>query len=282
MVKTEKEMEFKIHNIQSSLDKYVESIFYLKDFVPDHSIERVVPTGNIFIVFELDNFLRNTFDNELKPNGVFSKAWVSGMHQKYLNISAHQHSEMLIVQLKPMGAYPLFKVPIKELNETVKPAEIYFGESILKLRDEITTKSNTTDKFELVENWLFKLLDDSKSASQDLIDVLAKLQKNPFSKHQELLKEYPKTQKHLISQFRKYAGLSPKSLHRIFRFNKLLEIINQKEEIIWTEIVYETGYVDQSHFIKDFQEFCGFNPTKYINDGYNNLTPNFFPLDKRG
>jgi len=110
-------MEFKIHNIQSSSGKYVDSIFYHKDYLPDHSIERVVPTGNIFILFELDNFQRNTFDNDLKPNDVFSKAWVSGMHQKYLNISAHQHSEMLIVKLKPMGAYPLFKVPICELND---------------------------------------------------------------------------------------------------------------------------------------------------------------------
>jgi len=121
------------------------------------------------------------------------------MRQKYLNISAHQHSEMLIVQLKPMGAYPLFKVPISELNETVKPAENYFGESILKLRDDITKKSNTTDKFELVENWLLNLLDESKSAPQDLIEVLTKLHNSSFSKHQELLKEYPKTQKHLIS-----------------------------------------------------------------------------------
>lgn len=275
-------MEFKIHNIQSSLGKYVESIFYHKDYLPDHSIERVVPTGNIFILFELDNFERNTFDNDLKPNDVFSKAWVSGMHQKYLNISAHQHSEMLIVQLKPMGAYPLFKVPISELNETVKPAENYFGESILKLRDDITKKSKTIDKFKLVENWFLKLLDENQSAPQDVIDVLTKLQNSSFSKHQELLKEYPKTQKHLISQFKKYGGLSPKSFHRIFRFNKLLEIINQKEEIIWTEIVYETGYADQSHFIKDFQEFCGFNPSKYIKNGYNETIPNFFPLDKRG
>ncbi|MFY9151066.1 MAG: helix-turn-helix domain-containing protein [Prolixibacteraceae bacterium] len=275
-------MKFEIYNIESSLSNFVESIFYYKDFVPDHRIERVVPTGNLFILFELDNFTRNTFDNDLNPNGTYSKVWVSGMHQKYLNISAHKHSEMLIIQLKPFGAYPLFKFPISELNETVKSAEFYFGEPVLKLRDEIIQEFNTADKFKRVENWLLKLLDENKSAPQDLIDVVARLQNNPFSKHHELLKDYPKTQKHLISQFKKYGGLSPKSLHRIFRFNKLLEIINQKEEIIWTEIVYETGYADQSHFIKDFQEFCGFNPSKYIKKGYNETISNFFPLDKGG
>ena len=275
-------MIFETHNMQSLLSKNVESIFYHKDYVPDHSIERVVPTGNIFILFELDNFTRNTFDDDLKPNGVYRKVWVSGMHQKYLNISAHQHSEMLIVQLKPLGGYPFFKVPISELNETVKPAEIYFGELVLKLRDEVIQQLNTIDKFKVVENWLLNLLDEKKSAPQELNDVVARFQDNPFSKHHELLKDYPKTQKHLISQFKKYGGLSPKSLHRIFRFNKLLEIINQKEEIIWTDIVYETGYADQSHFIKDFWEFCGINPAKYIKNRYNDSIPNFFPLDKEG
>ncbi len=275
-------MKTEVYDIQTSLCKYVESIFYYKDYVPDHNIERVVPTGNVFILFEFDNFVRNTFDGDLHPNGTFSKVWVSGMHQKYLNISAHRHSEMLVIQLKPMGAYPFFRLPINKLNNTVKPAEIYFGGSVLNLRDEIMQKQNITGKFQVVEKWLLQLLDESKSAPDELIEVLSNLINQPFTRHSEILKSYPKTKKHLISQFKRYSGLTPKTLHRIFRFNKLLENINEKQEIIWTDIVYETGYADQSHFIKDFHNFCGFNPTKYIKNGYNNSIPNFLPLNKGG
>jgi YesN/AraC family two-component response regulator len=56
--------------------------------------------------------------------------------------------------------------------------------------------------------------------------------------------------------------------------------MNQKEDIVWTDIVYETGYADQARFIKEFQEFCGFNPSKFIKIGYNDSVPNFLPLDK--
>ncbi len=275
-------MVFETYDIKSSLGKYVESIFYYKNYNPEHRLERVVPTGNIFVLFELDNIPRNTYDNNLNPNGTFLKVWISGMHQSYINISTANNSEMLAVQFKTLGASPFFKVPINELNNTVSPAEIYFGKTILKIREEVIAKEKVSDKFEIVERWLLGLLDEKRSAPQDIIEVLTNLQNQPFSKHNEVLQEYPKTQKHLIDQFKKHCGLTPKVLHRIFRFNKLLANINQRNEIIWTDTVYETGYADQSHFIKDFQSFCGFNPSKYIKNGYNDSLPNFFPLNKEG
>lgn len=273
-------MTFENHIIPSPLDKYIESIFYYKDFIPEHNIEKVIPTGNIFILIELDGFERNTFNNELKPIGHFCNCWISGMHQKHLNISAHKNSEMLIVQFKSFGAYPFFKIPINELNNKVVQAENYFGESIFKLRDTIISKQNISDKFKDAEEWLLRIFDEKKTPTKEIMDFMKTLQSQPFSKHNELLKDYPKTNKNLIDQFKKFCGLTPKVFHRIFRFNTLLANINQKKEIIWTDIVYETGYSDQSHFIKEFQEFSGFNPTQFIKNGYNDSVPNFLPLDK--
>ena len=46
-------MIFETHTLKAPLNKYIESIFHFKGFMPDHSIERVVPTGHLFILFEL-------------------------------------------------------------------------------------------------------------------------------------------------------------------------------------------------------------------------------------
>ncbi len=275
-------MIFETHPIGHPLDKYIESIFHYKDLVLEHHIERVVPTGNIFILFELDGFQRNTFDNDLNPIGYFKEAWISGMHQHHLNISVHKQSEMLVIQFKPAGVFPFLKVPVHLLNNSVVQADIYFGDGIVNLRNDIIRKQDAAEKFGVVEQWLLNLFDEKKAPPQEIMDIVAKLQSRPFARHDELLKDYPKTAKTLIGQFKKYCGLTPKVLHRIFRFNTLLANIHQKEEIIWTDVVYETGYADQSHFIKEFQEFCGFNPSKYIRDGYNTSIPNFFPLDRKG
>jgi len=272
-------MIFETHHISPPLNNYIESIFYFKDLINKHSIERVVPTGNIFLLFELDGFERNTYDYNLKPNGSYRESWVSGMQQKYLNISEHQNAEMLVIQFMSAGAYPFFKLELSELNNKIEHTTLYFNKEILSIRERLMTEKNIPDKFTLIETWLLEIFDERKVPPKEINEYVFKMQNAPFSKHNDLFTDYTKTKKNLIAQFKKYCGLTPKSLHRIYRFNKILEIINKKKEIKWTDIVYETGYTDQSHFIKEFQEFCGFNPSEYIKKGFNNSTTNFFPID---
>lgn len=261
---------------------FVESIFHFKGFQPDHSIERVVPTGHLFIIFELDGITRHTYDKEsLKISGDYKKVWVSGMHKDFLSISAHQNSEMLVIQFKTCGAYPFIHTSVSELNNKVINGKELFGESILELREMILNTKNVTDKFLEVENWLIHKMDNKKTPCEDLLEVLNKIQTKSISDHISIVESYSKTQKHLIHQFKTYFGLTPKVFHRIFRFNALLRQIQNKEELIWPQIAYEFGYSDQSHFIKEFKEFSGFNPQEFIrNDFHNDEETNFFPLDR--
>jgi len=274
---------FKTHTLQKPLVDYIESIFYHEGFKPDHSIERVVPTGHLFIIFELDGFEYHTYDKHtLKPNGSFRKVWVSGMHKNYLSISAHQDSKMLVIQFKADGAYPFFKTPIQKFNDKVVPAEQIFGDDILELRNRILLTKSHAEKLKYAETWLLNRLDQSKSAPEEICYILRQLQSNPVSKSKEIGATYRNSQKHLISQFKKYFGLTPKVLHRIFRFNMILKQIQNQQQLNWSDITYEFGYSDQSHFIKEFKEFSGFNPQEYIKADYHKIESNFFPLDREG
>lgn len=276
-------MIFETHTLKRPLIDYIESVFYFSGFKPDHSIERVVPTGHLFIIFELDGFERNTFDNKsLQPNGTFANVWVSGMHRNYLSISAHQNSEMLVIQFKANGAYPFLKVPIDKLNNKVISAQEIFGDNILELRNQIIRAEAIPEKFVTIEKWLLKRFDESKVAPKEASFILDQLQTKPISASKTIFATYPNSQKHLISQFKKYFGLTPKVYHRIFRFNEILKQIQNKQQLKWTDIAYEFDYSDQSHFIKEFKEFSGFNPQEFINADFHKDEPNFFPLDRNG
>jgi len=275
-------MKFETHQLTPPLDRYLESIFHLKGFMPDHSIERVVPTGHIFIIFELDGFERSTFDNDtLKPNAHFTKVWISGMHKNYLSISAHQNSEMLVIQFKPFGAFPFFHFPIEKLNEKVLPVQEVFDGSLLQLRDQILAKATSEEKFQVAEAWLRDRFDEEKQPPNEVFEVVEAMQKAP-AENGTLLDKYPFTQKHLIDQFKKYIGLTPKYFQRILRFNEILQRLHKQEKISWTEIAYQCGFSDQSHFIKEFKHFSGFNPEEFILQSFNDEEPNFFPLDREG
>ncbi len=272
-------MIFETHILKGELDKYIESIFHFKDFIPEHSIERVVPTGHLFIIFELDGFERHTFNNDtLKPNATFFKVWISGMHKNYLSISAHQNSEMFVIQFKPFGSYPFFPFPIQELNDKVVDAETVFGNEILQLREDVLNKNTSEEKFICAENWLLNKFNQDKIPSSELINILEKVQTESESNYSQIIENYSKTQKHLIDQFKKYFGLTPKVFHRISRFNAILQLINNKQTVSWSQIVFQFGYSDQSHFIKEFKEFSGFNPQEFIKQDFNQDETNFFPL----
>jgi len=277
-------MHLELHQLEGNIATYVEPLIYYKDFFPDHTIERVVPTGHVHLIFELDGFVRNTFDNKtLKPNGTHTKVWVSGIQQNYISISAHQNSEMFVVRFKPFGAYPFFQTSIHELSNQIQPAEIFFGTEILALRRDILMKNSAEEKFKVTEQWLNRIFNPDKVPSSEFLKVLEEFQSNPVSKHNLVVESYPKTRKHLIDQFKKFIGVTPKYYHRILRFNEILHQINQAHKIEWSQIAYQCEYTDQSHFIKEFKHFSGINPKKFIQEDYHNYGDNnFFPLDREG
>ena len=121
--------------------------------------------------------------------------------------------------------------------------------------------------------------DSNRIPPPELVEFVSILQKEPVARLADLVQSYPGSQKNLISQFRKYVGLTPKSYQRIIRFNDVLAEINNEQEVSWSDAAYACGYSDQPHFIREFQTFSGMNPSEFLRQDHNQQEPNFFPLD---
>lgn len=271
------------HQPPKPLAPYVGDIFHYEQFVPDHSIERVVPTGNLYILFELDNQPRHTYDAEtLKPNGTYTGVWIYGMHRNHISISAATDSSMLAVQFKPCGSHPFLHVDVSLLNELIVPVQDVIGEELLGLRKEMLSVGSAAHCFELIDQWLLKRFDERRCPPPELLEFIESLRQAPATALKQLVEAYPASQKTLIDQFKQYVGLTPKYFQRILRFTDLLQRIREKETLPWADIAHECGFTDQSHFIREFRHFSGFNPGEYIDRCYDKTDPNFFPLDRYG
>jgi len=274
---------FETYEPSGPIDALVESIFYFKDFEPDHSIERVVPTGHVYAIFELDGIERHTFDNEtLEPNASFRSAWVSGVHRNYISISAHQHSEMFVIQFKAYGACPFLHLPMSQVADTVVAGSDILDGELLGLREELITATSSAEKFALAVAWLESRYDEKLVAPKSIVDVVELLQAEPASKLTEVVGRYTSTQKHLISQFKKYIGVTPKHYQRVLRFNDVFNQMQNDQFLSWSDIAHLCGYADQSHFIREFRNFSGFNPESYLKEDFEEDGSNFFPLDRDG
>ena len=129
---------------------------------------------------------------------------------------------MLVIQFKPFGAYPFLNQPVSKFSDKVIVAENIFGESILRLREQLLLKRNHQAKFQAVEHWLSKQFVQDNVPPDELLGIISKLHTNPLTKYKQVIKSYPKTQKHLIQQFKKYVGITPRYYQRIVRFNEIL------------------------------------------------------------
>ncbi len=62
--------------------------------------------------------------------------------------------------------------------------------------------------------------------------------------------------------FKRFIGLSPKFYARIIRLSYIFELMQEGDKS-WSDLVYDSGFYDQSHFIKNFKEFTGEDPSSY-------------------
>lgn len=275
-------MDIAFHAPAAPLDAHVETLFHYRGWQPDHSVERVVPSGHVFLIFELDGIERHTCDNEtLAPNGFFRGGWVSGMLRHHITISAHPDSEMFVIQFRAAGARPFLHLPLDGFSERVVPGEEVLGGELLVLRDKLAGAEARAAKFAVAEEWLAARYREDLAPPAPILEVVDRLAAETGERYADAIADYPGSRKHLISEFRRYLGVTPKYYQRILRFNDVLRVIQTDGPVPWSAVAHHCGYSDQSHFIRDFRHFSGFNPTDFLRQGFDAQT-NFFPLDRRG
>jgi AraC-like DNA-binding protein len=83
--------------------------------------------------------------------------------------------------------------------------------------------------------------------------------KDMFSKD-ILMKDTNITLRHLERRYKDEVGLSPRTLSRIFRFQRGVRLWQSGNISSLTQLALECGYYDQAHFNHDFKEFAGISP----------------------
>ena len=95
-------------------------------------------------------------------------------------------------------------------------------------------------------------------------------QSNGLTRVDALVDEACLSQRQFERVFKEQIGFSAKSFMNIVRFKSLIDAYSKGRNSL-TDLAYEYGYYDQSHFIKDFKAFSGYTPRVYFNGGANEI-----------
>ncbi len=179
------------------------------------------------------------------------------------------HKTVSII-FQPGGLNRFLNIPMTELFDNGYSAREVVGSEIEELLDKShdTISSNELDN--IVQSYFLRKL--SKVKEPLPIDfALQYLLTNYNMTMHKIAKMACMSIRNFERKCKERLGMPAKMYARIARFHKAYKILESTPIISWTDLTYEVGYYDQTHFIKDFKEFAKLTPSlvhKELSDDY--------------
>lgn len=257
-------MAYVLYRPHYPLSIFVECLWSQIGVTP-YKRDKILPTATLELMINLGAPHRVLDDDDATRVDLHRDGWVAGMQDRFLITEAVAETELVGVRFKPGGAYPFFACPLSELSNQVIAMDAVWGRLVNEIREQLHAITDIHARLRYLELLLCQRLSnniDDWRPIQGAVKVLA--QPNGPTTVRALSDVLGMSHKHLITQFNKMVGLSPKSLQRVFRFNQLLYAIDPTQSINWATLAVEHGYYDQAHLNKEFLAFAGMNPTTYL------------------
>jgi AraC-like DNA-binding protein len=243
------------------LAQFIERFWYSSN-APVHQKVRIVPSGTIELVFNLNEDELGFYDKEQPAScKSFSGAIFSGAHARPLFVDTREH--VVGVHFKPGGAFRFLGVPAGELADTHVDLEALWGRSAKDLREQLCEAANPAKRLRVLERALVARLENTSEehrAVRAALDIFGR--DAGEARTRDLAAHLGLSQRHFIKVFSNQVGITPKQFGRVQRFQRALELTRSSSTPNWADIVVACGYFDQSHLIHDFRTFSGLTPTE--------------------
>lgn len=240
------------------LAPYIKHYWLLESDEIAHS-QRILPTGNIELVFHRGHLLRQ--GNDFSP-----RTSLCGQTLSFADVQPTGYVNMITVVFQPFGAKAFFDLPFHELSGLSVPLEDVNRKAFADLEDKILSTPDDALCIRFIETFLLGRLRPYKAYNYkriaEAVDTINKLETDlsvPL-----LAERIGLSKKQFQRIFNEYIGLNPKEFIRVVRFHKALFTLQHDPSMNFTRLAYECGFYDQSHLIREFKQFSGYTPREYI------------------
>lgn len=258
-------MRFQIINPTGELAQFIKYYWVMeKSSLEGDVCERVIPTGNIELMFHY----KNTFKTKRSDNTTFiqENTFISGISSSYADVTTNGETGMICVTFNPFGACNFFNFPLFEIEDQKISLDCIIGSKTKEVYEQICEAQSINKKISVIEHFLQSNF--RETVKSDALIIKTGIELINKSKGQinstTLSEKMSVTSKNLERKFSAMVGKTPKQFMKIVRFQNILNSYSRNNGRSFTQMAYENGYFDQAHFIKDFKSFSGLSPKEYF------------------
>ncbi|HZX59303.1 MAG TPA: helix-turn-helix domain-containing protein [Mucilaginibacter sp.] len=169
---------------------------------------------------------------------------------------------------KPFTLIPLFGVPAQELTDKPIDLNLIFPSSSAELQERLLNAGSVKNMICLLDDFVFNLINHSKTEYPSIKYATTQIASNPSKESLAAVqKELHITERTFQRRFERNVGIAPNLYRRICQFNAAFIQLNNKSHHKLSDIAFQHGYADQSHYIRAFREFTHITPKEYLRFG---------------
>lgn len=198
----------------------------------------------------------------LPRNKSLTDFFLYGQTLKPIEIALTSAFRLIVFQLYPFASKILFGVDPKKLNDDCFDLRKITSVKTDAFIERLQKGTSSAKQVNIITEYMEELISKSTTPADLRIQLAINLiiASKGTKTVGELTSELHTTERTLQRQFLASVGVSPKQFSKIIQFQFSLDQVSQDSLVKLSEVVYESGYADQSHFIRDFKKYAGQSP----------------------
>ena len=256
-------LSHRIRRVLPPLAPHVEHLWMARGYLPTRWRNLILPDGAMELIINLGDPHALCALDERERRTIFRRSWISGERMEPILVDELGHVHLVGVRLRAGGGWPFLGIPVREFSEQVVELDSVLGAEINELRDRLGEKTTDDARFDLLEEWLLRR--QRTPPTPAVTHVLRVIQQGAQAvRIGRIAGEIGISHKHLLREFDRCVGLTPKTFARVCAFQRVIQSVGHKTQVEWADTAANCGYCDQAHLIREFRAFSGLTPTDYL------------------
>src|SRR4029453_9510548 len=200
--------------------------------------EKILPQNNTDVMFNL----RKPFGVPNRPpaDRQFKRAWIAGMQREWLTVTPQydpsEPSYLLSMRMPPLGAYRVLGMPLGSVAQNVFELDEVLSDAIAAVHQRLGDCEDAGAQFAVLCDFARSRMARSRVTlrpdAQIAVDLLTRTAGS--ERIEAICRSVSISRKHLNDLFDTHIGLTPKTYARMFRFRRVVDLVQQRRSLDWT------------------------------------------------